>query len=50
MTVKSAHLGSPRVSTVFRSALGAPMSAITWLKMAAKMMMSMTMEVVRTVS
>ena len=30
--------------------MGAPISAITWEKIAAKMMMSMTMEVVRTVS
>ena len=40
-------MGSPSVITVARSAFGAPISAITWLKIAAKMMMSMTMEVVR---
>ena len=50
IAAKSAHLGSPRVSTALSRALGAPRSAMTWEKIAANTMMSMTMEVVRTVS
>src|SRR5437667_10022444 len=50
ISVKSAHLGSPRPTTVAKSALGAPMSAMTCEKMDAKMMMSTTIDVVRTVS
>ena len=43
-------MGSPSAVTMASSALGAPSSAITWEKVAAKTMMSMTMAVVRTVS
>src|SRR5216110_2053449 len=50
IAAKSAHLGSPRVSTALSRALGAPRSAMTWEKIAANTMMSMTMEVGRTVS
>ena len=50
ISVKSAHLGSPRPRTVEKSARGAPTSAMTCEKMDAKMMMRTTIDVVRTVS
>src|SRR2546425_40973 len=42
--------GIPRPTTRSKSALGAPMSAMTCEKIDAKMMMSITIEVVRIVS
>src|SRR3989442_7541014 len=47
---KNAHRGSPRPTTRPKSALGAPMSAMTWEKIDAKMMMSITIDVVRIVA
>ena len=49
-SVKNAQAGRPRPVTRASRALGAPMSAITCEKIDAKMMMSITIDVVRTVS
>src|SRR2546425_941587 len=50
ITAKKAQRGSPRPTTRLKSALGAPISAITWENIEAKMMISMTIEVVRMVA
>src|SRR6058998_859148 len=50
MAAKKAQRGMCRPTTRSKRALGAPMSAITWEKIEAKMMISMTIDVVRTVA